>query len=704
MPVATLVAEAPCAQPAIGADPWQDWTIDIDWIARFEAMLGDIDTVSFDVFDTAITRLVDSPVDVFARVEQVLRERHGEAAIGFALAREEAERLAHRRRPAARDDVTLEEIYDFLPRTLPTAVHWHTEAMAAELAAEAETCRGVPDILKAWRLARVAGRRVIFVSDMYLPADRIADLLQGAGYSDWDDLFVSSETGRSKASGRQWEVVARRCGPLPRILHVGDDHANDVTLPAARGLQVLPFTRTRSERRLVGPLSPAHLPQSRAARHASLKRRASAEAEARMEDFWSGLGSGLGALLVGSFVAWLAERARAMGIEHLYFCARDGWLLHQAWENSGLADRTGIRASYLYVSRRTLGLAGGHAQSTGHCLSRPLTDVLTTLFTPETLEALLARAGVAADGPLAREAADRFGGPLQWLATRDDMHVLRTLFERHAPEVLAALTPLRAATTGYLKQEGLFGVRRCGLVDLGWGGTFQAAIQVLSRAERTPIELAGFYYGLHPGACGRRPVAGWMEGFLANDFEAQSEHRELWDATQILEELHSGPHGAVLGYQRQGCRWYPQFSLSWLDLAQHARQVRHFQTGTLRAVRALFEQGYDGALRRSDLSAEAARAALMQVFLSPSLEERCAIGSLCHADNFHHAGAIEMLPEISPQAPDEMERLLALRSWKTGLLLHWRDTAGGLPRQHVRNAACHHLGGMHPRVLRQFED
>src|SRR5690606_38098116 len=69
-----------------------------------------------------------------------------------------------------------------LPYRLPGAERYLERFKKAELDAEVELLRGVPDILEAAKLAQAAGKTVVFVSDMYLPAATISQFLEECGY------------------------------------------------------------------------------------------------------------------------------------------------------------------------------------------------------------------------------------------------------------------------------------------------------------------------------------------------------------------------------------------------------------------------------------------------------------------------------------------------------------------------------------------
>jgi FMN phosphatase YigB (HAD superfamily) len=677
------------------------WSTDIAWQGRFAAELRNVDVVSFDVFDTALTRLVDSPVDVFALAEQRLVVQFGRSATGFAQAREDAERAA-RTATTHREDITLAAIYAALPSIIPTAAAWFKQAYDAELAAEGDVCFGTPDILAAYEAATAAGKRIVFVSDMYLPAAAIGAMLKQAGFAHWDALFASGDTGSTKASGRQWDIVAKGFGPLGRILHVGDDPWSDGTRPLQRGLRVLLFERVRSERRVAGKLSPAVLPFSLTSRRAELLGRAAPSSEDEAQ-FWRGFGASFGALVVGTFLRWLAERVERLEIEHLYFCARDGWLLQRAWNAAGLGQLTGITSSYLYVSRRPLNLAAGHAASEPGRLSPDLLEFLTTVWVEVPLRTMLERAGLRLDGTVAVAAAAALGNLDTIVSWPNGVPRFGEVLAEHAEHIRETIRAVYENTVGYLTQEGLFGRRRIGLIDLGWQGTLQRSIRSLLRHCGSDTSVVGFYYGLWPAARNQRPQCGWMESLYASDFIPRTEQLAVMHAVDLLEELHAAPHGTVTGFERKAGRWEPSFAHSPIEAEQHACATSYFQDATIAAVRELFLHGRDGPLRVDDLTPASAVGAMTAVCLSPSARELAALGRLQHSSNFEHARFAPLVHDGPPPAAyDDMQRALKESRWPLGTLRHWHDSSAGPDRERVRKLANEILVELDERSLRQF--
>jgi len=50
----------------------KNWSLNDVWLGRAKIISQNKDLVTFDIFDTALTRAVDSPVDIFSEVEKLL--------------------------------------------------------------------------------------------------------------------------------------------------------------------------------------------------------------------------------------------------------------------------------------------------------------------------------------------------------------------------------------------------------------------------------------------------------------------------------------------------------------------------------------------------------------------------------------------------------------------------------------------------------
>jgi predicted HAD superfamily hydrolase len=86
--------------------------------------------------------------------------------------------------------------------------------------------------------AREAGKTVILITDMYMHAEHVADLLARLGIAAerYDRLFSSADLKVSKASGRIFAHVEAALGREPEaFLHLGDSLRGDFANPRRRG-------------------------------------------------------------------------------------------------------------------------------------------------------------------------------------------------------------------------------------------------------------------------------------------------------------------------------------------------------------------------------------------------------------------------------------------------------------------------------------
>ena len=110
-----------------------------------------------------------------------------------------------------------------------------------------------PEAIKILKKLKSSQKVCIAVSDMYLPKESIIKILQACGLVNYiDDIFISSETFRSKHSGRifKYLVDEKRIVPLETI-HVGDNLHSDAKMPSLCGIYALHYLNNNNEKRKV---------------------------------------------------------------------------------------------------------------------------------------------------------------------------------------------------------------------------------------------------------------------------------------------------------------------------------------------------------------------------------------------------------------------------------------------------------------------
>ncbi len=191
----------------------------------------DSEVVSFDVFDTLIFRRC-RPHDVFTAAE---KKYNALSSSNIASFREDRLRAEHSARSKTTlEEITLDEIYDELAAKYdPSQLG---KLKSAELEAELEAVYPNREMQRFYASMLDEGRKVIIVSDMYLPERIISRMLEQCGYRDYTNLYVSSEYRTSKRYGGLFRQVLNDEGNAG-IFHIGDHVISDYLMPKKMGIK-----------------------------------------------------------------------------------------------------------------------------------------------------------------------------------------------------------------------------------------------------------------------------------------------------------------------------------------------------------------------------------------------------------------------------------------------------------------------------------
>ena len=191
--------------------------------SKTEEILAPYDVITFDVFDTLITRCVLRPSDVFSIVEAQAK-RSGITTRAFSVERQKAEQLSYQRFGECADYAQIYQI-------LKSEFSYSEEQCAALMDLEFETelhlavpRRSVKDLLTK---LLSSGKRIVLCSDMYLSSAAIRKLLLHCGYPADLELWVSCEKGGTKSSGKLWEQFFEQLPATLKTIHIGDNAQAD---------------------------------------------------------------------------------------------------------------------------------------------------------------------------------------------------------------------------------------------------------------------------------------------------------------------------------------------------------------------------------------------------------------------------------------------------------------------------------------------
>lgn len=181
--------------------------------------------VSFDIFDTLISRRTYTPEDIFTIIGERFEIKN------FTEKRVQADTIA---RTKLGRDINIDDIYDVLKSKYKIknieAVKEYEETLEVEL------CVPRKAVLELFNSLKEKSIPIILVSDMYLHEETIKKMLSKCGYSGYEHFYLSNKLNARKDTGTIWEIV-KNDYPKKHILHIGDNDLSDVSLPQQYGIR-----------------------------------------------------------------------------------------------------------------------------------------------------------------------------------------------------------------------------------------------------------------------------------------------------------------------------------------------------------------------------------------------------------------------------------------------------------------------------------
>ena len=627
--------------------------------AALDAAWAQARVVSFDVFDTLVVRKVASPRDVFLHLATPAPfSTWGIDAAKLAQLRQQSEQEARRRGVTARGsgEVTLHEIHEVLAELLGKPQTDVSAMVQAERLVERALCVAHPHLRKRFERAVTDGKIVWCVSDTYHEAVFLTELLTGCGFALTGVQVVSSADARiSKGEGRLLRQLANDAGIAPaEVLHIGDHPAADHSIPAQQGFVAVchPWAASRpSDRAVAAPGDAIAL---------GLAQIGSRTVEPAFP-FWWRFGYAVAGPMLSGFAFWLHARFIADGVDRAYFLLRDGEIILDVYRVL-MGDTRGPETSLLEASRRAFmmpALASGRGAITSQLMAcenaRPAREFLERVGLRSTDFRSAFRA-VKLDPDEVITPGD-VTGITKILSLFARLDVVNALLARSQTE--------RGLLMRFLSQEGVLTPGRIGLVDIGWNGTIQKALDAVAIIEKTPVDLHGYYLGTLPPIThdAGNSVA---TGFLF-DAGTPAEHANaVLHLRQLVEFICTTTRGSLRGFRAEGTRVVPVHGAVDHPDEQRAH-VAQVRDGALAYARGLAQERR--VFGGQPIAASAAIRHLARTILDPTAEEAREIGDIRHGDGLG-SDRLRALAAFSEGAftPETLRRDYANAYWPDGLL------------------------------------
>jgi FMN phosphatase YigB (HAD superfamily) len=528
-----------------------------------QSLLDKARLVSFDIFDTLLCRQLFSPFDVFDYVAYLNKKRGGMYLRRFRELRIYAEETARAERLVTHghQDVTLLEIYEFLAPLYSLSDTEVRTLIDLEQDVELRCCRARNLGWTMFSKAAAQNKEIILTSDMYLSRDCILNLLSKAGYAGFVDLFVSSEHRVRKKEGDLFSLVLSTTHAQPsEILHIGDNPVGDLAVPKRLGIAthrvtravesmseqsenwgkvvaLAKISRTLSESLILGLIANRLFDSS----ETSLKKNTDYGGDPYVFGY-----SSLGPLVCG-FAAWVRNRARLDGVEHLIFLSRDGRIVKDVYMLLYPEDKPLV--SYFYLSRRAVSFAQirTDADLVSICLqpvySMTIADYLLNRFciSPDRVDvSVLQRFGVS--------------GTDFKIGAKFDKRLLAGIVLGHRAAIFERSTLERNALLKAFRNLGGEGLNSA-VIDIGYAGTLQDGLMNL-----TGQMLRGYYLSTFSTASKSLLANPLAHGYLADLEHPSSTNAGIYTHRFVYETLFCDAAPSFMYYEQRSVGVTPVFN------------------------------------------------------------------------------------------------------------------------------------------------
>ena len=338
-----------------------------------------IKVISFDIFDTLIIRPFLYPKDLFTFLNDDYRKLSNNLGIDFSKIREECEVLARTEAyEQKKEEVTLDRIYELIEEEYEMPKNIVETLKKKEIELELRFCKRRETAYSIYKLAKYLDKKVICTSDMYLPLEVIKKLLEINGFDKIDEIYLSSEVMKTKATGNLYEyMIKSQKVEAENIIHIGDNYRSDyekakenkinaVYFPKATDI-MLDKNTTNNLTQMLYSSMPFWRDNQTAMNFIGIRTMIAVVANKYFDNpfrtFNNESDFNIDPFLIGYYVVgmymfgvgnWLLKETESKGYKNIAFMARDGYLPMEVYNIFKKYYKNVPDTKYLRVSRKAL--------------------------------------------------------------------------------------------------------------------------------------------------------------------------------------------------------------------------------------------------------------------------------------------------------------------------------------------------------------
>lgn len=477
---------------------------------KIKKQINKASIISFDIFDTLIIRMVNSPSDVYEFVEKIYNNCNSEKIYNFKNLRIDSEKFC--RRHTENQEIKLDEIYDrigFINKNINV-----DKLKKIEIDFEMKICKKNMNFLEIYNYCLECKKRIILCSDMYLPKNIVEKILKKNEII-YDELYISSDKMKTKSKGTLYKYILKKEQmDSKKILHIGDNLKSDYIMARLEGFRALLYKKM-SRKKYDSLIAEYFINNS-----------INDIDEKNMSDYFYSFGYKYLGMIMLCFCKYLSKNIPQK--DKIIFLSREGQFIKKCFDELNKNNDS----KYMYVSRKSVSGALLHLYDD----IEKMIDI-QSLSPMESVESFLNRWDILniKNRELLKDKGLDISKSIYDSANKkilqDNLNLLKNNCNTENKYILF---------TEYLKQ---FKIDNCScIVDIGWNGTMQDLIQ--KKLDNDNIVITGYYLGLR-----FLRNNNFKYGFL---FNGEKDDVEILtrSMTGFIEILFSASHGTTYRYEK----------------------------------------------------------------------------------------------------------------------------------------------------------
>lgn len=608
-------------------------SININSLKTLKQQIDKVEVVSFDIFDTLITRNFISPTEVFTDMKKEVFELTNGEVSDFRRLRMYSEKQAmENAKKLGKEDVNLDDIYNFFTEHFKIDSKTMEQIKMLEMEKEFKNIIPRESGVQLFFHALQKGKKVILISDMYLPKDFIESFLSHHKITGYHKFYLSQEVGKRKHEGSLYKhVLSDLSISADNIIHIGDNAIGDIK--RANENKIMTYHLVKSNDIFSKKSQSAndihdYFTKNRTL-HNSLMLKPiidkffDEEHIIKKDTLFNNDRFNFGFMALGpivfSFSLWLRKQLINNNIKKVFFLSRDGKVFKDAFDELFGSE---FETEYIFASR--------FISKTTRINSRPAIweTVYEHIYNTDLKTLFKYRLGLQEDD-LNIEVLSEFGVSKETILTnsfnRDKLYQIALAHEDRIYEISSEKNQ---NYIDYLKQKG-FDSDKIAIVDIGYAGTMQSYF-----TEAFPnTDIMGFYLGTLNEGLIKLKDTNKAKGFVT-DYSSKKDDKNIIQTHRfLLETIICSEDDSFLYMDKADDEFLYHFSTTETD-EERKKFIYEAHSGAINYINEIMFRINDDYIRQMVLPGDQALYILETFFKYPELGDINIFEGLVFEDTF----------------------------------------------------------------------